>query len=61
MIAGLRARFGRRLPLEFRMDAAFCQPAVLRLLAVRGCGYAIKTIRVFLEKYQTDREYDQKQ
>src|SRR2546430_10909836 len=24
------------------MDAAFCQPAVLRLLAARGCGYAIK-------------------
>src|SRR5438093_9082832 len=42
MIHDLRARFGRRLPLEFRMDAAFCQPAVLRLLAARGCGYAIK-------------------
>src|SRR6266478_640796 len=42
VIDGLRARFGRRLPLEFRMDAAFCQPAVLRLLAARGCGYAIK-------------------
>ena len=42
VINGLRARFGRRLPLEFRMDAAFCQPAVLRLLAARGCGYAIK-------------------
>src|SRR5437773_761818 len=42
VINGLRARFGRRLPLEFRMDAAFCQPAVLRLLAARGCAYAIK-------------------
>src|SRR5881396_3942090 len=42
VINGLRARFGRRLPLEFRMDTAFCQPAVLRLLAARGCGYAIK-------------------
>src|SRR2546426_878755 len=42
LIDGLRARFGRRLPVEFRMDAAFCQPAVLRLLAARGCGYAIK-------------------
>ena len=42
VIHGLRARFGRRAPLEFRMDAAFCQPAVLRLLAARGCGYVIK-------------------
>jgi hypothetical protein len=33
---------GRTLPLEFRMDAAFFQSAVLRLLAVRGCAYAIK-------------------
>jgi hypothetical protein len=33
---------GRALPLEFRMDAAFFQPAVLRLLAARGCAYAIK-------------------
>ena len=40
--AGLRARFGRRLPLEFRMDAAFFQRDVLRLLPARGCGYAIK-------------------
>ncbi len=42
VIDGLRARFGRRLPLEFRMDAAFFQPDVLRLLPARGCGYAIK-------------------
>jgi hypothetical protein len=42
LIDRLRARFGRRLPLEFRMDAAFCQPDVFRLLAARGCGYAIK-------------------
>jgi len=42
VIAGLRARFGRRLPLEFRMDAAFFQRDVLRLLPARGCGYAIK-------------------
>ena len=41
VITGLRARFGARLPLEFRMDAAFCQPDVLRLLIARGCGYAI--------------------
>jgi hypothetical protein len=42
IIDSLRARFGGRLPLEFRMDAAFCQPDVFRLLAARGCGYAIK-------------------
>src|SRR6266702_2496742 len=34
--------FRRRLPVEFRMDAAFFQRAVLRLLAARGCAYAIK-------------------
>ena len=28
VIVGLRTAFGRRLPLEFRMDAAFCQRAV---------------------------------
>jgi hypothetical protein len=42
LIDGLRTRFGRRLPVEFRMDAAFCQPDVFRLLAARDCGYAIK-------------------
>jgi hypothetical protein len=42
VIAGLRAVFGRRLPLEFRMDAAFFQRDVLCLLAARGCAYAIK-------------------
>src|SRR6058998_4451328 len=42
VIDGLRIAFGRRLPLEFRMDAAFCQRAVFRLLAARGCAYAIK-------------------
>jgi hypothetical protein len=41
-IDGLRAAFGRRRPLEFRMDAAFCQRTVFRLLAARGCAYAIK-------------------
>ena len=39
MIDGLRALFGRRLSLEFRMDAAFF-PDVFRLLGARG--YAIK-------------------
>ena len=42
VIDGLRGRFGRRLPLEFRMDAAFFQRDVLRLLPARGCHYAIK-------------------
>jgi Transposase DDE domain group 1 len=42
LIDGVRTRLGRRLPLEFRMDAALFQPEVLRLLAARGCVYAIK-------------------
>jgi Transposase DDE domain group 1 len=42
MIVAVRARLGRSLPLEFRMDAAFFQRDVLRLLAGRGCAYAIK-------------------
>ena len=42
LIDDVRARLGRRVPLEFRMDAAFCQPAIFRLLVARGCSYAIK-------------------
>src|SRR5467141_5370437 len=42
VIDGLRMAFGRRLPLEFRMDAAFFQRDIFRLLAARGCTYAIK-------------------
>jgi hypothetical protein len=42
MIDSVRSRLGRGLPLEFRMDAAFFQRDVLRLLAARGCAYAIK-------------------
>jgi DDE family transposase len=42
LIDGVRGRLGRRLPLEFRMDAAFFQADVLRLLTARGCAYAIK-------------------
>jgi hypothetical protein len=41
VIDSLRGRLGR-VPLEFRMDAAFFQRDVLRLLAARGCAYAIK-------------------
>src|SRR5206468_2238697 len=42
LIEAVRARLGRSLPLEFRRDAAFFQPDVLRLLAARRCAYAIK-------------------
>jgi hypothetical protein len=42
LIRDLRARFGRGLPLEFRMDAAFFQRELLTLLAREGCEYAIK-------------------
>src|SRR5260370_10867464 len=42
LIEAVRDRLGRSLPLEFRMDAAFFQCDVLRLLAARGCAYAIK-------------------
>ena len=42
LLRELRARFGRRLPLEFRMDAAFFQREILTLLLREGCEYAIK-------------------
>ena len=42
VIDSIRDRLGRGLPLEFRMDAAFFQRDVLRLLAARDCAYAIK-------------------
>jgi Transposase DDE domain group 1 len=42
LIEAVRGRLGRALPLEFRMDAAFFQRDVLRLLAARDCAYAIK-------------------
>src|SRR5271169_3641477 len=42
LIDDLRARLGRSLALEFRMDAAFFQEKLLKLLARRGCSYAIK-------------------
>ena len=42
LIDRVRAGLGRAVPLEFRMDAAFFQREILRLLAARGCGYAIK-------------------
>src|SRR5919109_3003627 len=42
LIDSVRAGLGRALPLEFRMDAAFFQREILRLLAARRCDYAIK-------------------
>ncbi len=42
LIAELRGRFGRTRRLEFRMDAAFFQREILRLLERLGCEYAIK-------------------
>ena len=42
LIVAVRDRLGGGVPLEFRMDAAFFQRDVLRLLAARGCAYAIK-------------------
>lgn len=42
LIRELRGRFGRALPLEFRMDAAFFQRDILELLLREGCEYAIK-------------------
>src|SRR6266700_6934576 len=42
LIDELRARLGRSLVLEFRMDAAFFQENILKLLDRRGCFYAIK-------------------
>ncbi len=42
LVAEIRSRFGRRLPIEFRMDAAFFQEKLLKRLAALQCGYAIK-------------------
>src|SRR5208337_2278055 len=42
LIAQLRERFGRSLALELRMDAAFFQQSLLKLLAPLGCFYAVK-------------------
>src|ERR1700730_18319840 len=42
LIDELRARLGRSLVLELRMDAAFFQQNLFKLLARRGCFYAVK-------------------
>lgn len=43
LIEELRGRFGRRLPLEFRMDAAFFNEKIIKRLQQQGCEFAIKT------------------
>jgi DDE family transposase len=42
LIGEIRARPGRALTLEFRMDAAFFQQNLLKLLERLGCFYAVK-------------------
>ena len=42
VIDDLRRQLGRRVALEFRMDAAFFQRGILQLLTARDCAYAIK-------------------
>lgn len=42
LIEELRGRFGRRLPLEFRMDAAFFQEKIIKRLQRQGCEFTIK-------------------
>src|SRR6202048_1283867 len=42
LIGDIRARLGRALKLEFRMDAAFFQQNLLKLLARQSCFYAVK-------------------
>jgi hypothetical protein len=38
----LRERFGRRCPIEVRMDGAFCQPWIFPFLDEQGVEYAVK-------------------
>jgi hypothetical protein len=42
IVSELRGRFGRKLLIEFRCDAAFFQAEILCLLSRLGCRYAIK-------------------
>src|SRR5467141_3107582 len=42
LIEEIRGRLGRALTLEFRMDAAFFQQNLLKLLTRLGCCYAVK-------------------
>jgi len=42
LLAELRARFGRALPLELRMDAAFSNKSCSSCSPGQNCGYAVK-------------------
>jgi hypothetical protein len=42
LVTSLRARFGRSMPLDFRMDAAFFKEDILKLLPSLGCHFAVK-------------------
>ena len=42
LVTALRARFGRSMPLDFRMDAAFFKEDILKLLPRLGCQFALK-------------------
>jgi hypothetical protein len=42
LIRELRAQLGRRVKLEFRLDAAFFLPEILHLLIRRDCKFAVK-------------------
>lgn len=42
LIEEFRGRFGHRLPLEFRMDAAFFNDKIIKRLQRQGCEFAIK-------------------
>jgi hypothetical protein len=42
VLGDLRTRFGRRLPVEVRLDAAFFQEEILKLLERARVGYAVK-------------------
>lgn len=42
LIEDLKARLGSSLPLEFRMDGAFFQRQIIKLLERKGASYAIK-------------------
>lgn len=42
LLRDLRGRFGRRLPLEVRLDAAFFQEDILKRLERERVGYAVK-------------------
>jgi hypothetical protein len=42
LVRDLQIELGRRVPLEFRLDAAFFLPEILHLLVDRGCKFAVK-------------------